>query len=564
MSYYSPFTGPFTPVPIPTEVIVQVPDVDNDVEIGRPTKRYKTIYVTDVKSTDVETDNLDVTDVAVSGTLTLGGTPIDSTYVRVDGSSTMIGPLDMGGYAITHVGAIVTEALGVAIGNGITSSGDHNVIAGDSVQANAERNTVIGSDVRQDSAQSVTIGTDVNSNSSDSVVIGIDLKQDGNHNVTIGSDLKQDGTHNVTIGTGVDCTAANSVIIGNTVGASNGSNVVIGHGTALGAAAVDSIAIGKNNTVDDSVDEIFIVGRQNSASAGANSMTALGWHNTAGADHTIAVGGDAVLNGAYNISIGHNNQTSGLFSFCMGANLVASASNAICIGNDTTNSTANSVLFGNTDTVNIRTPSPNCSLGTLPEPFSVAYLGAIDAPSASLSIGTSQATSVILAQSGVDTTVSGELFTQQPLASWYWTGSANPSFTSGQGMVIDLSGVNPSFEIGFAVDTGTGATTYTSSPNRALLAKAKITYTMPAVVSPYPVEFYLAVNPGATPSPSASQAVDLQTATTANTGTDVTVEVGDLIALNSSQIVRICARLGNTTSSLTITRVSFCIASQFN
>ena len=46
MTFTSPFTGPFTPF-FP-DVIVQEPAIDDDIEIGRPTKRYKGIYVVNV------------------------------------------------------------------------------------------------------------------------------------------------------------------------------------------------------------------------------------------------------------------------------------------------------------------------------------------------------------------------------------------------------------------------------------------------------------------------------------------------------------------------------------
>ena len=48
MTYFSPFVGPYSNFPVPDNVIVQEPNLDNTIEIGRPSKRYKTIYVAEV------------------------------------------------------------------------------------------------------------------------------------------------------------------------------------------------------------------------------------------------------------------------------------------------------------------------------------------------------------------------------------------------------------------------------------------------------------------------------------------------------------------------------------
>jgi hypothetical protein len=54
MAYYSPFVGPFSQFPIPSNVIVAEPASDNTIDIGTATKRYRSLYATDVKTTSIE------------------------------------------------------------------------------------------------------------------------------------------------------------------------------------------------------------------------------------------------------------------------------------------------------------------------------------------------------------------------------------------------------------------------------------------------------------------------------------------------------------------------------
>lgn len=74
--FYSPFTGPFSTLTsqLPADVIVTSPAVDNLIDIGTPSKRYKTEYVVDVKTTSVETTTLTATTVNTTGITATTGT----------------------------------------------------------------------------------------------------------------------------------------------------------------------------------------------------------------------------------------------------------------------------------------------------------------------------------------------------------------------------------------------------------------------------------------------------------------------------------------------------------
>lgn len=64
--YYHPFTGPYTEPTLSSNIIVQEPDLDNVIEIGRPLKRYKGIHVVEIHASDVDTTDL----TATNGTVT--------------------------------------------------------------------------------------------------------------------------------------------------------------------------------------------------------------------------------------------------------------------------------------------------------------------------------------------------------------------------------------------------------------------------------------------------------------------------------------------------------------
>lgn len=87
MTYYSPFTGPFTPYPpLPDNVIVTVPAVDNAIDIGTSVKRYRNLWATDVHSTSVETTTVQ------ADTMTLGGNDLQTTLDTKAGTIGSFGP----------------------------------------------------------------------------------------------------------------------------------------------------------------------------------------------------------------------------------------------------------------------------------------------------------------------------------------------------------------------------------------------------------------------------------------------------------------------------------------
>lgn len=74
MTYYSPFTGPFSPFPIPSNVLLTEPATDNTIDIGTPTKRYRRSYIVDMVSTTSETGTLTATTVHTTGLTSTTGT----------------------------------------------------------------------------------------------------------------------------------------------------------------------------------------------------------------------------------------------------------------------------------------------------------------------------------------------------------------------------------------------------------------------------------------------------------------------------------------------------------
>jgi hypothetical protein len=95
-NYFSNITGPFSVYPLPTNVIVSNgPTVDGGVDIGQPTKRYRTANMMDVHTQTLEAD------VSIS----LSGVDLQTTLDSKMGNNAG-GDLDMKGYSVLHVNNI--------------------------------------------------------------------------------------------------------------------------------------------------------------------------------------------------------------------------------------------------------------------------------------------------------------------------------------------------------------------------------------------------------------------------------------------------------------------------
>lgn len=102
MSYYSPFSGPFSVYPVPSPpVIVTEPDTDDTIDIGSASKRYKTSYIVDMISTTTETGTLTATTVNTAGLSATTGTITTLTATTVNTTGLAATTINLNGTDLT-------------------------------------------------------------------------------------------------------------------------------------------------------------------------------------------------------------------------------------------------------------------------------------------------------------------------------------------------------------------------------------------------------------------------------------------------------------------------------
>lgn len=182
MTFYSPFTGPFSSFPLPSNVILTEPATDNTIDIGTSTKRYKTLWSTDVHTSTVEADTVTTNDLQTS-TLEAAGI-------------TMTGDIDLNSHNLIGVGEVLTTADNVVISSGgLSITGGLIVAIGSNVIA-VNDTTVVGRDAAANtgSDQSAVYGGGASSNGPNGTVVGWGASiPDGSNNIAIGAQSSAGG-----------------------------------------------------------------------------------------------------------------------------------------------------------------------------------------------------------------------------------------------------------------------------------------------------------------------------------------------------------------------------------
>lgn len=357
MTYYSQFTGPFSPFPIPPSVIVTVPATDNTIDIGAPTKRYKAEYVVTVHTTDVETSTLTASTSITTPAITLNGVDLATEInAKADGpgssvagniatwadaggenladsgvapssfllksGGTMTGDLDMAGFQLSNLNN-VTGVVGAINFQSTLDMNTHNI---DHVQTLTATTSVVTPAITLNGSDLTTeLNGFLPTTGATAMTGNLDM---GGHAVTNATELTF-SNNNVTIGGGSNAFVFNNIAIG------PGANTTDIHGTAIGP----------------------------SATAGGNSSNTVGFNSGGAGSNQTIMGSDCSCD---------NSQ----YACCFGNHAESKAFAAITIssGNDTvTNSTGNSVLFGDDNIVNLRAANTTCDLGTTAAPFQFVY-----------------------------------------------------------------------------------------------------------------------------------------------------------------------------------------------
>ena len=347
--------------------------------------------------------------------------------------------------------------------------------------------------------------------------------------------------------------ADSNVKIGNTLtntGTANSNHVQIGAESSIASGAfIGCVAAGYRATCSDN--GAVAVGNTSTANAYA---VAVGQNASASLTQNVAVGQNAAASGITSIAIGPDSIASGFRAIAVGKSATASASAAIMIGPVGTNSVANTCKIGGSSITAIYPSSAVCDLGTTSVPFKNVYVsGAVDS-TATLSLGTTNATAVSIGKTAVNTTINGLFITPLPRASWYCTANTLPSFVANVWRAVAIAPSSSSL-VDFTINGTTGALTYTGALTRTFEFSVNMNMSFTAAST-----FFAAINKNPTTPPAGL------ISTQSSVIWDVTVATGsrqqlvwtDQISLAQNDIIQICARWNNTSATqVTIGRTSF-------
>ncbi len=385
MTFYSPFTGPFSPLQVAIPgVLFEEPVNDNVTEIGRNAKRYKKIHVVDIAATDTNTTSIEaadatLTDITSTGTSTLAHVVCDD--ITSTDTSTLA---DVTCDDIKATTAEITT---------ITSTGTStlgNVVCDDVKAATAELTaitstgastlgTVVCDDVKA-ATGSITELTDDNVYVAQRVVIhhNAAVADPDVFNTAIYCDpaagciatrnylgdvnfiIQSDGV--------VPMAAALNMGAHEITGVSGirtGSNILIGE-TSAPSTSDFCITIGKETT-NDGLGNIM-VGGASLVAPGQDTITCVGHSITANVS-------EATLYGAFTSAT-----ENGYRSVVVGVHSSTDAESANVIGHSTANAVTNTLVVGPAAITNVRPAGVLCDLGTATNPFKDVYYSGVLIP----------------------------------------------------------------------------------------------------------------------------------------------------------------------------------------
>lgn len=388
----------------------EIPLVDDETVIGRPTKRYKNVNATTITATSIKDASVDmgatfaVSDLATQDDL--------KEYFKADGSVPLSGDLIANGHYLANIGGLVMTNGGIFCNSvpitdcgGLSMVGNINLATHDITNTGSLNGTPV-SDLAYTGATG-TAGNIV------TFVSGKELQDSGvamtslpastavmllNGSQAMAADMSLGG-HQITNVSNIRVSSASGdVVIGNnaaTTGAAG--SIAIGDtstadldGVAIGqncAATFASVCIGQNATSFQAAD--VCIGNSAKSTANPGNSVAIGNTSLCNAGRGVAIGDHTTAAGNA-VAIGYFGTASGATAIVVGNGSTASATNAMALGSGINNATANSCVIGNTVIANIRPNNTNtCDLGTTGARFNSAYLNSIRLPqSANSTTGT--------------------------------------------------------------------------------------------------------------------------------------------------------------------------------
>ncbi|NUE66213.1 ESPR-type extended signal peptide-containing protein [Snodgrassella sp. ESL0253] len=229
-----------------------------------------------------------------------------------------------GGRASNAIG-VVSQATGVsavALGSVATSDGVGSVALGLQAQATADGTVAVG-------VQSQAGRGSVDS----AVAIGNNNKATGKQSISIGSDNEVSGVQSIAIGNSATATTYNpdstvenkstnnTRISGNYTLSLGNSNA----GSSEFITATNTAIFGNNNTINNAIDEVHIIGNRNTVGAAgtSNYATIIGNEASASATNGLALGNQTSVSATDAIAVGTNAQATTAGAVALGAGSLA-------------------------------------------------------------------------------------------------------------------------------------------------------------------------------------------------------------------------------------------------
>ena len=502
---------------------------------------------------------------------TLSGGP----FLPLSGVTGMLGNIMMNSNGITGISTITTATANVNVGNGNTVLANNSIIVGatNNLVAGAGDKSIIYGHNNNTSAgingQAIIFGNDnTDSNGAGGVFMyGFgNTNGTGQRNILIGRNNTVPNGINEAFVMGFNNTnsTSNSLMVGGVsqINIRAGSTICdLGttsnnfkdlylSGRVLLPAATSNVNIGNGNT--NTGTNIVQIGDTNTQSLGNNS---------------ISIGSNIINRFSNGVAIGSFSQVDGgSAGIAIGPAAFTNAANAIAIGNSSTNLVASSAVIGDAVFTSLR-PMPDnfADLGSGAQRWKDIYLTgtakaiSVDPNSASaLTIGGTNATSLALGRSAIDTTILGNAVATVAYGSWYSTTNYTPTFNAGVNRLLPQTTTSAGFLSQFT-HTNPGVLTYTGTRNRICKIDFDITVTLGASLAN--LTFFDSQN-GSTLIGSQTQ-ISYQVHPS-NNATQVSLHFSDLILIQPGYTHQLAGRCAQLSSATTFNFVSCTIVGLLN
>lgn len=179
-------------------------------------------------------------------------------------------------------------------------------------------------------SNAVAIGAKAEATSFNTVAIGREVLAANDQTTAIGSNVIADGAHSVVIGTNLNSKNA-GIVLGSASNNAGYAAVSLGVSNTIGDAS-DAIAIGNNNTVNESASNTVAIG--SSVDVKGPISIGIGHRSRTDGNNAIAIGASAEALEVQSTAIGRNAKSENQNSIAIGTNAKALLADSVSIGSD--------------------------------------------------------------------------------------------------------------------------------------------------------------------------------------------------------------------------------------